>query len=116
MPINTSLDSSGLSSETIRKLIHVFNRYPEIDKILLYGSRAKGNFHHGSDIDLTIMGEGVSPSQLLQIENELDDLLIPYKIDISLFRQITNQDLIDHIKRVGITFFVKPAQNSKRHS
>ena len=115
MPIDSSLDPSGLSFETKHKLLQVFGQYPDIDKVCLYGSRAKGNFHPGSDIDLTIMGDGVTPSQLLKIENELDDLLLPYKIDISLFRQITNQDLIDHIKRVGIAFYVKLAQNSKRH-
>jgi len=113
--ISSSSDPFGLSSETKQRIIQVFIQYPEIDKVQLYGSRAKGNFHPGSDIDLTIMGDGVSPSQLLRIENELDDLLLPYKIDISLFRQITNQDLIDHIKRVGIAFYVKPVQNSQRH-
>ncbi len=108
-PMNNRLDSSGLSPETIKKIHQIFSRYPDIDLVCLYGSRAKGNYHYGSDIDLTIMGDRVSFSQLLKIEMELDDLLLPYKIDISLFRQIGNNDLINHIHRVGIDFYRSPA-------
>lgn len=97
----------GLSSKTIQKINEVFQLYRDIEQVLLYGSRAKGNYHHGSDIDFVILGEKIDYSQLLKIENHLDDLLLPYKIDISLFRQIKNQDLIDHIKRVGISFYKK---------
>ena len=103
--MNNSLESSGLSSETIRKIQQVFARYSSVDLVRLYGSRAKGNYRHGSDIDLTVMGDGLSSSQMHRIEIELDDLLLPYKIDLSLFRQIENNDLVGHIQRVGIDFY-----------
>ena len=99
------LELTGLSPETIKKINKVFARYPKIEIVKLYGSRAKGNFRHGSDIDLTIMGGGLSASRLPRIESELDDLLLPYKIDVSLFRQIEHGDLVDHIKRVGVEFY-----------
>jgi uncharacterized protein len=41
-------------------------------------------------------------TELLKIENEIDDLLLPYKVDLSLFHQIDNPSLIEHIQRVGI--------------
>ncbi len=44
---------------------------------------------------------------LLKIENELDDLLLPYKIDLSIYNQIENTDLIAHIQRAGIVFYEK---------
>lgn len=97
--------SSGLPTETIRKIHKVFEHYPAIELVRLYGSRAKGNYHYGSDIDLTIMGDSLNFSQLLKVESELDDLLLPYKIDVSLFRQINNNELIDHINRVGTDFY-----------
>ncbi len=103
--MSNSLELSGLSSETISKIQQVFARYSNIDLVRLYGSRAKGNFRQGSDIDLVIMGDGLNFSQLLRIEVELDDLLLPYKIDVSLFRQLENKDLVDHIQRVGIDFY-----------
>ena len=103
--MNNNLELGGLSSETIQKINKVFIRYPSVELVRLYGSRAKGDYRYGSDIDLTIMGDGLSFSQLLKIEMELDDLLLPYKIDLSLFRQIENNDLVDHIQRVGIDFY-----------
>lgn len=97
----------GLTAGTIAKITGVFARCPQIEQVILYGSRAKGNYRNGSDIDLTIQGEEVTHSQLLRIENALDDLLLPYKIDLSLLQQIDNPDLIDHIKRIGIVFYEK---------
>ncbi len=80
----------------------VFSKHIQIIKVILYGSRAKGNFKPGSDIDLTLVAPQMNLSELLKIENELDDLLLPYKIDLSLIHHIDNQDLLDHISRVGI--------------
>jgi len=111
--MNNRLSSIGLSPETIKKIQQVFARYPEIDRVCLYGSRAKGNYREGSDIDLTVMGDSLTNSQLLRIENTLDELLLPYKIDLSLFRQIENGDLADHIQRVGIDFY-RRRQNVNR--
>ena len=96
--------SFGLKESTITKINNIFSLYPSIDKVVLYGSRAKGNYRNGSDIDLTIFGE-VTYSQLNQIETQLDDLLLPYTIDLSLFNQMDNVDLIDHINRVGKVFY-----------
>jgi len=106
--LKNNLKSSGLSHKVIKKIQQVFARHSNIDLVRLYGSRAKGNHRQGSDIDLTVMGDGLSSSQLLKIETALDDLLLPYKIDISLFRQIKTTDLIDHIQRVGIDFYRRP--------
>ena len=96
---------SGLPEAVIQKIRQVFAHYPAIDQVLLYGSRAKGNFRKGSDIDLTIKADPIDLSQLMQIENDLDELLLPYKIDLSLFAAIESPELVDHIQRVGILFY-----------
>ena len=95
----------GLSFSTQEKMIQIFKRSPKIDEVILYGSRAKGNFKSGSDIDLTIKSSQMTLSELLKIENEIDDLLLPYKVDLSMFHQIDNQNLIDHIHRVGLVYY-----------
>lgn len=100
-------ETFGLKQSTIRKINSVFAAVPEIEQVILYGSRAKGNYRSGSDIDLTVKGEGVSLSLLLKIENMLDDLLLPYKIDLSLFHVLGDPDLIDHIRRVGVVFYAR---------
>jgi predicted nucleotidyltransferase len=100
----------GLKDQTIAKIVTVFAACPEIEKVLLYGSRAKGNYRDGSDIDLTIVGAAVTQSQFLKLANELDDLLLPYKIDLSLMRQIEDNEVIEHIKRVGVVFYERAAE------
>jgi uncharacterized protein len=95
----------GLSQETIDRIRFVFGRFKEVEEVVLYGSRAKGNFRSGSDVDLTLKGEGLDLKLLNKIGLVVDDLLLPYTFDISIFRQIKNQDLLDHIERVGIVFY-----------
>ena len=75
------------------------------ETVVLYGSRAKGNYREGSDIDLTLMGDVLSHTQLNRIETQIDDLLLPYAIDLSIFESIDNANLIDHIRRVGVVFY-----------
>lgn len=95
----------GLTAEVIEKLKGVFQAAPKVRRVLIYGSRSKGNFRPASDIDLTLIGSEVDHTELSKIENAIDDLLLPYKVDISIFHQIDNPDFIDHIKRAGKVFY-----------
>jgi predicted nucleotidyltransferase len=100
----------GLKETTIETIQAVFARYPQVKKAVLYGSRAKGNYKNGSDIDLTLHGGGdLTVTLLRRIMNDLDDLLLPYTIDLSIFNSIGDADVIAHIQRVGVTFYEKVA-------
>ena len=99
------MNQFGLKSEVIAQINQIFAEYPEISKAILYGSRAKGNYKNGSDIDLTLISDRLNYRQLLQIQNQIDDLLLPYSVDLSIFSTIDNLHLIEHIDRVGITFY-----------
>jgi len=103
------IEPIGLKESVIAAMKGVFTACPQIERVILYGSRAKGTFRAGSDIDLTIVGDEVTHGQLLRLANQLDDLLLPYKIDLSLLRQIENPELLEHIQRVGVVFFEKKA-------
>lgn len=81
--------------------------HEEIEKVVIYGSRAKGNYRPNSDIDLTIFGENVTHDLINIVGWELDDLLLPYTFDLSAFNNISQTDLLEHIKRVGIIFYQK---------
>jgi type I restriction enzyme S subunit len=104
--------NTGLNSSDIEKIQSVLNLYQEIEKAILFGSRAKGNYKPASDIDLTLVGKNLNLTIQQKIENELDDLLLPYKFDISIHHTITNKELLDHIKRVGKVLFQKERTNS----
>ena len=97
----------GLKDIHIKKIQSVFANHSNVKKAILYGSRAKGTYRNGSDIDLTLTGENLDLSTLFKIENEIDDLLLPYKIDLSIFHKIENPDLVEHINRVGKVFYEK---------
>ena len=99
----------GLARSVITRIVGVFSAVPEIDQVLLYGSRAKGNFRDGSDIDLVVRSSSLTHSQLLSLETQLDDLLLPYCIDLSLLHEISNNDLLEHIQRVGVVLYEKGA-------
>lgn len=97
--------SYGLSDDTIEKICGVLSRHPAVEKVILYGSRAKGSYKPGSDIDLTLLGEALTTRELGSIADELDDLLLPYKIDLSLFARLDHAELTEHIERVGVVFY-----------
>lgn len=97
----------GLKEQTINKIIKVFQSFPEIEQVILYGSRAKGTNKPGSDIDLTIKGKELNLQLINKIDLELDDLLLPYTFDLSIYNQIDNHELLEHIKRVGKEFYHK---------
>ena len=99
----------GLSESVIRKIRDVFKHYPQVEKAVLYGSRAKAAHKTGSDIDLALHGgTNLTLRVLLRIADDLDALLLPYTFDLSIFHDITDPDVTDHIRRVGVTMYEKP--------
>ena len=97
----------GLSDIELNKLREFYARYEDIEEVILYGSRAKGNHKPFSDVDISLVGANLTRSRLNQIAFAIDDLLLPYQFDLSIFHKLTNMELVDHIRRVGISIFCK---------
>lgn len=95
----------GLSDINKDKINNVFARFPSISKVVIYGSRAKGNYKVGSDIDLMLFGKNLTHKELLHIYFELDELLTPYQFDLSLYSQVESNDLLEHVSRIGKIFY-----------
>ena len=91
----------GLKDETLTKITQILTQYPQVEQAILYGSRAKGNYKPGSDIDLTLCGIGIDLHPLNKISLALDDLLLPQTFDISIHQHVTNIALLAQIERVG---------------
>ncbi len=100
----------GLSERTLQKIQGVLSRYPQVERAILYGSRAIDTYRNGSDIDLTLCGDALTHSVLSRIDTELDDLLLPYTIDLSIFHQIDNPDMVEQIQRIGVNFYEKDGE------
>lgn len=95
----------GIPERDLAKIREVLSGHPAVEQAVLYGSRAKGTHSPGSDIDLTLTGEGLTLRELGRIADALDDLLLPYTLDLSLHSKIDHADLLDHIRRVGIVLY-----------
>ncbi|SKC55825.1 nucleotidyltransferase domain-containing protein [Maledivibacter halophilus] len=97
----------GLKDSVIESIVNVFSKHPKIERVLIYGSRAKGNYKNGSDIDLTLIGQNINMKDLNKLYLDLDELYLPYSFDISIYEKIKNIDLVDHINRIGIIIYAK---------
>ena len=95
----------GLSEETIERICGILAQHPAVEKAILYGSRAKGTFKPGSDIDLSLHGATLTLKELGDIASELDDLLLPYTFDLLIFDTLDHVNLREHIERVGKMFY-----------
>lgn len=100
----------GLPPCAVDKLSGVFRTCPQVERVVLYGSRAKGTYRPGSDIDLTMEGQGLTFAQLLAVVNQIDELLLPWMVDLSLRASIDNPALLEHIERVGVPFYERDAR------
>ncbi len=102
----------GLNDKYIKNLNEIFASFHEVEEVILYGSRAIGNFRQGSDIDLTMKGKRLNLQILNKISVMIDDLLIPYIVDLSIYDTIENTELKAHINRIGKTFYKKKVVKS----
>ena len=98
----------GLDIDTLRNIRSCFSGLPNIEKVTLYGSRARGNYKTGSDIDITLLGKDLRlDNSVYPLQDLLEELYLPYKFDISIFKDLESDDIIEHILRVGKIFYQK---------
>lgn len=99
--------SFGLPEKLINAFSEIFASYREIEKVIIYGSRAKGNFRNGSDIDVTLVGANITEDIKSKVWLDLDELNSPYLIDISVLHSLKSESLLEHIQRVGKDFYIR---------
>jgi len=105
--------ASGLSEGDIKTITAVLKKFSTVETAFLYGSRAMGTFRKGSDIDIALKGEHLSADTCSRIHFELEEeTLLPYFFDITHYASLENQNLKDHIDRVGVVFYQKQSEHS----
>jgi uncharacterized protein len=99
--------TTGLSEVQISRIRSVFGSYPNIHQVILFGSRAMGSHRYGSDIDIAVDSADITLDDLIRINTLIDDLNLPFKVDLIHIQRIENADLIDHIHRVGKILYTR---------
>ena len=95
----------GLENAVIESIVSVLSSNPKITKLVLFGSRAKGTFHAGSDVDLALIGSALNLEDILTASIEIEKLNQPYKFDFVIYERIKEPALVEHINRVGVVLF-----------
>ena len=95
----------GLAERDIRTISGIFNKYPEVIAVHIFGSRAKGTHKPASDIDLAVMNEGVNDRTMLHIKADFEESTLPYQVDLVNYLSLDHADLREHIDRVGLPFY-----------
>lgn len=111
MPLfDVPLNEFGLSERSMEIIRGIYSKFPQIEEVVVYGSRAMGNFREGSDIDMAIVaGGGFTHGDLLDVIGLFDDSFLPYLVDVSIFSELRNEALVDHIRRRGRVIYRRPA-------
>jgi uncharacterized protein len=91
----------GLPPQASDRLLGVLAAHPAVEEVWLYGSRAMGRHRKASDVDLTLKGARLRHRDLLELMGRIDDLLLPWQVDLSLYAEL-NEDLRAHVERVGV--------------
>ncbi|NEP18322.1 MAG: nucleotidyltransferase domain-containing protein [Leptolyngbya sp. SIO4C1] len=100
----------GLRDDDLAQIIEILKGFSDIESAVLFGSRAKGNYKPGSDVDLAIMGSKATLATASEVAYRLDEeTLMPYFFDVVLYSALDEPNLKAHIDRVGIKIFVADA-------
>lgn len=97
----------GLQDSDITNILETIQRNDKVRKIIVFGSRAKGTFHNGSDIDIALSGIELNINDIINLNVKLEALELPYKFDLVIMERIKDQALLDHISRVGVILYDK---------
>lgn len=98
----------GISEKSYRLICDAFAQFPELEKVFIFGSRAKGNYRPGSDIDLAIEGKLCTKKTAYKLSVLLNEKLpIPYHVDVVCLNELDQNSLKEHIQRVGVPFLKK---------
>ena len=94
-----------ISEKLKLELKNIFSKYPEIDKVLLFGSRARNDHRVNSDVDICLFGKNVNHLILAKVSMDIDELNTPLSFDILNFNELNKVELIDNILKEGIEIY-----------
>ncbi len=98
----------GLKESDLKNIISILQQQKEVEECFIFGSRAKGNYRRGSDVDIAVKGQLIDLKIISRISYLLnEETTMPYHFDVLNYNTIRNDHLISHIDRIGIMFYQK---------
>lgn len=110
---DTSIDKYGLAIRDLETIRSILMKYPEVETVHIFGSRAMGNHKPGSDIDLAIINKGVNPQTIAQIKSDFEDSSLPFRVDILSYPELRHENLKNHIDRVSALLYSSGSEKLK---
>ncbi len=102
------MEDSGLTKKELEEIIEVIKKYSDVDSAFVFGSRAKGTYKRGSDVDIAIKGQNITIDTVAKILNELEEeTTLPYFFDVVHYDTCSTRELVEHIDRIGICIYIK---------
>ena len=85
-------EQTGLTDVKLQKIRNALSQFSEIQRVCIFGSRAKGTYKPGSDIDITFFGDKISSNTLREVIYQLnEETTMPYFFDIVHYESINNE-------------------------
>ena len=109
--MNVSPTIPGVPERSSLQLLGLFEQHASVQQVWLFGSRAMGRHHNGSDLDLCLVGETISHPDRLQLMQAIDELLLPWQVDLALRHELPDE-LLEHLQRVGRCLWTRSPQES----
>ena len=102
------MNNTGLLQPDLDIVLSVLGEFPNVKEAIIFGSRAKGNFKNGSDVDIALKGENINLEIVTNISHRLnEETILPYKFDVLDYQSINNSKLTEHINRIGISVYLR---------
>lgn len=95
----------GIKDKYLDELPGIFRQLPCINRVVLYGSRPRGDYRHASDLDICLFGDSISDNDLSELLSKLYDSNIPYFFDVAVWNKIRNKSFADNIQFDGIEIY-----------
>lgn len=103
--MSSDWNTTGISQRFIYQLREYCRTNNDIDRVVLFGSRARGDYRTTSDIDLAVFANNCSHSQQNLIEHDISNMLTPLKIDVVFMNRLTKDNLLSNIKKDGVVIY-----------
>lgn len=102
------MEQFGIDESIIEDIVNVIRKYKEVTKAVIFGSRARGDYKKASDIDIALFGDNLTNTINTKIFFEIDELYMPYKVDLINFNTLGKENKIrENILKEGVEIYAK---------